>query len=445
MFQGKCHNCHERGHFARDCPKRNWKTDSASTPGKGKKVQGAGHCAEKQNLRDEFPEEALPVYTSREFGGSNWIIDSGATQHMTFEKDCLSDYVVNLGDNRSILAYGKRNYRIKAVVDDHIQPLCLRDVLYLPELEKNLLSVCAMIKLGATVLFEDGVVKIICNSKLLATGVMRGKLYVLKMLIPDEQVNVAERSSSLQLCHYRLGHLGMGNVNKMMNEQMVDGMNSVNDEKSSVCEACIMGKQHCCPHPRGHAERSTQPFEVVHSDVCGPMSVSSFGGSCFYVTFIDDYTRYNCVYFMKNKSEVLEKLKEFHNFATNLAGNRIKVLRSDNGGEYCSRNFDEYLKQKGITRQLTVPNNSAQNGLAERMNRTIVESATSMMFHSNLSVNFWAEAVNMAVYLKNRSPTTALDGITPYECLFNRKPDVAHLRVFGCIAFHRKLFAIPNL
>ena len=79
------------------------------------------------------------------------------------------------------------------------------------------------------------------------------------------------------------------------------------------------------------------------------------------------------------------------------------------------------------------------------MNRTIVESATSMMFHSNLSVNFWAEAVNMAVYLKNRSPTTALDGITPYECLFNRKPDVAHLRVFGCIAFHRKLFAIPNL
>ena len=86
-----------------------------------------------------------------------------------------------------------------------------------------------------------------------------------------------------------------------------------------------------------------------------------------------------------------------------------------------------------------MPNNPAQNGLAERMNRTIVESARSMMFHSNLSVNFWAEAVNTAVYLKNRSP------ITPYECLFNRKPDVAHLRVFGCIAFHRKLFAIPNL
>lgn len=103
---------------------------------------------------------------------------------------------------------------------------------------------------------------------------------------------------------------------------------------------------------------------------------------------------------MKNKSEVLQKFKEFHSFATDLCGNQIKGLRSDNGGEYFSNNFDEYLKQKGITRQLTVPNNSGQNGLAERMNHTIVESARSMMFHSNLSVNFWAEALNTAVYLK---------------------------------------------
>lgn len=139
-------------------------------------------------------------------------------------------------------------------------------MLYLTELEKNLLSVCAMIKLGATVLY--GVVNIIHNSKLLATGVMMGELYVLKMLIPDEQLNVAERSSSFQLWHYRLGHLGMDKVKKMMNEQMVNGMNSVNDEKSSVCEACILGKQHRCPYPRGHAEHSTEPFEVVHSDVC---------------------------------------------------------------------------------------------------------------------------------------------------------------------------------
>lgn len=92
-----------------------------------------------------------------------------------------------------------------------------------------------------------------------------------------------------------------------------------------------------------------------------------------------------------------------------ISGNQIKVLRSDNGGEYCSNNFDEYLKQKGITRQLTVSNNPGQNGLAERMNHTLVESVRSMMFHSNLSVNFWAEALNTAVYLKKRSPTIRVD------------------------------------
>ena len=110
-----------------------------------------------------------------------------------------------------------------------------------------------------------------------------------------------------------------------------------------------MGKQHRCPYPQGHSECSTQTFEVIHSNVCGPRSVSSLGGSRYYVTFIDDYTRYTCVYFMKNKSEVLEKFKEFHNFATNLSGNRIKVLCSNNGGKYCSKNFDESSKQKGIT------------------------------------------------------------------------------------------------
>ena len=88
---------------------------------------------------------------------------------------------------------------------------------------------------------------------------------------------------------------------------MVEGMdgkvdgNGQGKEKDSVCEACVLGKQHRSPYPRGFAERATEPFELIHSDVCGPMSVSSFGGSRYYVTFIDDYTRYTCIYFLKSK------------------------------------------------------------------------------------------------------------------------------------------------
>ena len=162
--------------------------------------------------------------------------------------------------------------------------------------------------------------------------------------------------------------------------------------------------------------------------------MDSIGGSKYFITFIDDFSRYVCVYYLKQKSEALSKFKEFVNLMTNITGKRVKVLRSDNGGEYCSHAFAEYLKEQGIKHETTVPYNPAQNGLAERMNRTIVESARSTIHFSNVPKDFWAEAVNTAVYLKNRSPSVALKEETPYECMFGVKPNVSSLKIFGCIA-----------
>ena len=99
----------------------------------------------------------------------------------------------------------------------------------------------------------------------------------------------------------------------------------------------------------------------------------------------------------------------------NITGNHVKTLRSDNGGEYTSKLFDAYLKEKGIIHQTTLPNNPAQNGAAERTNRTIMETARTMVCHANVPQKFWAEAVNTAVYLRNRSPTVSLKQVTPYE------------------------------
>ena len=138
---------------------------------------------------------------------------------------------------------------------------------------------------------------------------------------------------------------------------------------------------------------------------------------------------------MKNKSEVLEKFKEFHTYAMNITGKPIKVLRSDNGGENSSKEFESFLKKNGIVHQLSVPHNPAQNGVAERVNRTIVETTRSMLSHAHIPNEFWAEAVNTSVYVRNRSPTKVLNGITPYECLFEKKPDVSNLRVFGCVTY----------
>ena len=444
-FRGTCHYCHEQGHFARDCPKRKSKNAQRGT------VKGKAYAqyAENDDSNQLIYEDAL--LSSDHMKNSGWIIDSGATQHMTFDKDSLSDYVefkqpciVNLGDNGAIFAYGKGTYHIVADLKNSIRPIALQDVLYLPDIGKNLLSVQAMTKLGATVDFVGNQCKITRNSKLLAIGEMQQKLYVLKCC-QDINVNIARENSDMQLWHCRFGHLGIDNVSKLVKGKMVEGMNcDVQVERNSVCQPCIMGKQHRTPYPKGISTRATMPFEVVHTDVCGPMPVSSHGGSQYFVTFIDDYSCYTHVYFIKHKHEVLEKFKEFVNLTTNLTGNQmetlvtdnlVKSLRSDNGGEYGSKLFDAHMKEKGIFHQKTVPYNPAQNGVAERMNRTIVETARSMMSHSKMPMEFWAEAVNTAVYLRNRSPTTSLKGVTPFECLFGQKPDVSNLKVFGCLAF----------
>ena len=171
-------------------------------------------------------------------------------------------------------------------------------------------------------------------------------------------------------------------------------------------------------------------MKLIHSDV-GVVNVDSVGGSRYYVTFIDDFSSYTFVYFMKSKSDVFAKFKEFVLLMENLTEKKVKTLRSDNGGQYTSIEFQQFCTEHGIKRELTVPMTTEQNGKAERMNRTVIESTRAMLHHAKMPLKFWAEALNTAVYLRNRSPTTALDGITPYECFHGEEPDVRNLRVLG--------------
>ena len=130
------------------------------------------------------------------------------------------------------------------------------------------------------------------------------------------------------------------------------------------------------------------------------------------------------------------KFKEFEASVTNESDRSIGTLRTDNGGEYLSGEFKEYLKSKGIRHELTVPHSPQQNGVAERMNRTLMESARTMIAHAGLPNSYWAEAVATAAYVRNRMPTTAIkNDQTPYELWYGRKPNVSHLRVFGCVAY----------
>lgn len=210
--------------------------------------------------------------------------------------------------------------------------------------------------------------------------------------------------------------MGEQQLREMVSQEVVKGIKIPKSSQLYFCEGCIEGKMKRKPFQSRGGVRSTRQLERIHSDVCGPMAVESIGRNKYFVMFIDDYSRCATVYFMKHKNEVFEKFKEFEMLVTNETNSTIGALRSDNGGEYISSEFESYLKSEGIRHELTVPHSPKQNEIAERMNRTLMESARSMIVHARLPNCYWAEAVSTAVFLKNRTVTSAFGQVvTPYE------------------------------
>ena len=269
------------------------------------------------------------------------------------------------------------------------------------------------------------------------TGCIYGKLYKLtcKSMFPEEAA-VASSVADINLWHQRMGHLNLQQMKQALHNDLVTGIRPFKGNKLSFCTGCTEGKLHRKPFKPVGKITSTRILQLVHSDVCGPMSTESMGRKGYFITFIDDYSRWCCTYPMRTKAEALDMFKKFERMVTNITGCRIAVLRTDRGGEYMSCEFTEYLQDLGIKHQLTVANSPQQNGVAERMNRTLVESARAMIHHAGLPKSFWAEALYTTVYTRNRMPTSAIPGsLTPHERWYGTKPSVKHLRVFGCIAY----------
>ena len=181
-------------------------------------------------------------------------------------------------------------------------------------------------------------------------------------------------------------------------------LNLLKVEPYPICEPCLQGKMTKSPFT-GKGARATDVLGLIHIDVCGPMNHMARGGFYYFITFIDDYSRYGYLYLMKHKSESFEKFKEFHNEVKKQAGKCIKVLRSNRGGEYLLDQFKEYLKENGIISQLTPPAKPQHNGIAERRNRTLLDMVLSMMSMSELPISFWGYALETTVYLLNTVPT----------------------------------------
>ncbi|KAH9136198.1 hypothetical protein AeRB84_018561 [Aphanomyces euteiches] len=163
--------------------------------------------------------------------------------------------------------------------------------------------------------------------------------------------------------------------------------------------------------------------------------LSLSGHSRYFLTFTDDFSRYGFVFFLKQKSDTLQCFKDFNAYCNTQFGQTVKCLRSDNGGEYISTSFAAYLHDNRIRHEKTVPHTPEQNGVSERMNRTLVECARAMLHFCNAPPRFWAEAETHAMCLRNRWYSSSTPGTTPFEKLWRKKPDLSNLKIFGCTAF----------
>ncbi|CAG4939045.1 unnamed protein product [Colias eurytheme] len=411
----------------------------AGLPEKCKKT---GHyknqCPQEETTKRKQTNAFNAIFLTGKFNKDSWYIDSGASKHMTACKNNLvnsshqheiKEIIIANQTRVPVLCSGDVN--IVTVVKDVEYDITVKDVLFIPDLTTNLLSVSQLIRSGNSVIFEENVCYIYNRQReLVGQAELIDGVYKLCTL-QTEQILAATAIASSETWHRRMGHINSNSLNKMRNGA-VDGIlypDMAEIDKTS-CVICCKGKQTRLPFQLS-SSKTKDLLELIHSDVAGPMENLSIGGSRYYVLFVDDFSKMAFVYFMKAKSEVFKYFVEFQSMVEKQKDRKIKILRTDNGGEFCGQEFEKYLKKQGIVHQRTNAYTPEQNGLCERMNRSIVEKARCLIFDADLDKKFWSEAVNTSVYLRNRSVVTGLNNRTPYEVWSGQKPNLSHLRIFG--------------
>lgn len=420
----KCYRCKKRGHKAKDCRVKLSVEENSSCRSEDASLLGA-------------VENALSAKSSR-----NWVIDSGASSHMCNQEslfiklDRNYDGKVKLADDKEVDIKGIGRVAISVMVNGHERPIHLDNALFVPDLKHNLVSTSKVTDAGCKVIMEGKKAFISRKMCVLIEGYKKDNIYIVNLFNDKNSANSVRKydTNDIELWHRRYGHLNVKDLRRLVSQEMVGGLPKLKNVEID-CVSCIRGKQTRLPFPHKKGKSSTEILELIHTDLCGPMKCESMAGSLYFATFIDDFSRKAFVYFLRHKDQYLEKFKEFKLMVENDTGRKIKILRSDNAKELVSADFSNFLRQSGIKRQLSVEYTPQQNGVAERMNRTLVEMGRCYMLEANIPMLLWAELINASVYIRNRCPTHLNDTKTPEELWHGRKPCVKHLRQIGCKAY----------
>ena len=371
-----------------------------------------------------------------------WYLDNGASNHMTgnlsyfkFLDDTITGKV-RFGDDSKIDIKGKGSILFVSLDG---KKKTLADVYFIPELKSNIISLGQAMESGCDVrIRENYLTQHDKDGNLIVKAPRsRNRLYKVLMEIEEQKFLQTQTQCEASRWHARLGHLGADAMKAMISKELVAGLPELRVEKE-ICNSCLRAKQTMRPFPTSTAYRAYEVLELVHGDLCGPITPSTAGRNRYIFVLIDDCSRYMWSILLKEKSEAFDKFKRFKKIVEHEAGKTIKTLRTDRGGEFTSTEFRDFCKKSGIQRHLTAPYTPQQNSVVERRNRTLLEMTRSLLMHMEVPNYLWGEAIRHSTYHINRIETKTLVSQTPYEAFKGIKPNIKHLRVFGCVV-HAKV------
>jgi hypothetical protein len=235
--------------------------------------------------------------------------------------------------------------------------------------------------------------------------------------------------------HRCLGHISPRAIKDLILHGIVDGIVLTDASKDFECQPCILAKMTKTSVPKiRQGEQAKEFAEEIHTDLWGPASTATFGGRRYYISFTDDWSRWMTVCLLRQKSEAFRAYKDFTAWVLTQLDRHIKCLHADHGGEYLNEAFITFLDEKGTAWKLTVHDTPEQNGVAERLNRTLIEKVRAMMISCQLPRGLWGEALMHAIWLKNRTWTRALpSSVTPYELVMGDAPTLRDIPEWGSI------------
>jgi len=445
-----CGNCKKPGHAAAQCYSKGGGMEGQGPRQRKKREEEEKKKKESVNQATEqdVAFTALPPQTI--FPSHAWLADSAALSHIANDIRMFSSlspsHVEIQGVGSTAFALGRGTVTLTSKINGESIQITLGDVIYAPSAPNCLLSLGRVHKTPGTKVHwnDDGTVLIEKSGKpVIRAKSTNNNLYLIHGKadlhddhppIPAPLPEMASLATTPRVswdeAHRRLGHISISSMKTLFNNNLVTGLEVDQSTDPSIqCTSCIQAKAIHQSFPKESPNRAARPGDLIHSDLWGPAQTASPSGSKYYISFIDDHTRLITIKFLRLKSDAEQHVQNYVAWNETQLERTPKALRCDNGGEYVG--LKSWLDSKGIEFQPSAPHSPAQNGAAERLNRTLTELARAMLLEKKLPQTLWAEAIGHAAYIRNRSPTRALPSMTPIEAWTGTKPNLSHLREFG--------------